>query len=442
MTNKQRGIIGQGGGNPGAVSGSGTEYTEGDTDASITGTAILWEDAANTLATISAANPLPIKTPQGSIDTFAHLMTAQSNNQIDVQFYRDTPANLVDVTSSAGGSASASGGTATFSTSTNSNGNSKGVTAQTTIYHSGAEMYALFTAAWPTGGGSAGSFQRIGLYDDNDGFFIGYEGTTFGVTVRKGGSDTQTAKSSFSEDDLTGGASSRFTRAGSPEAIDLTKLNVFRVRFGWLGSAPIEFEILGPDDNWVLFHEIKQPNLSATASIENADLPVTAHVDNNGANSTDLQILSNCWGAGTTLAQGKISDDLSTEALATLNRSVIAGETTAGGGGLVNVKVNPSGALEVEAQLAALTTPIEGEKDVAAAATPEALASTTAIKKVDIVAKSDNTGTVWVKSSSTQNQQGRPLFAAQGYTVETDDLANIFLEVTVNGEGVTFLAYV
>lgn len=446
--------------------GSGTEYTEGDADASITGTAILWEDSADTLATVSASSPLPvdgtvtanlsatdnavldaiaastaaieagqlpdshgvtvdnasiaitaaslplpsgaatsanqqtdaltdtelratpvpvsaaslplpsgaatsanqqtdaltdtelratpvpIKLPQGSIDTFAHLMTAQSNNQIDIQFYRDTPASLVNVSATAGGSASASGGTATFSTSTNSNGNAKGVTGQTTIYHSGAEMYALFTAAWPNGGGSAGSFQRIGLYDDNDGFFIGYEGTTFGITVRKGGSDTQTAKSSFSQDDLTGGASSQFTRTGSPEAIDLTKLNVFRVRFGWLGSAPIEFEILSPDDNWVLFHEIKQPNLSATASIENADLPITAHVDNNGANSTDLQILSNCWGAGTTLAQGKISDSLSTEALATLNRSVIAGETTAGGGGLVNVKVTPSGALEVEAQAA------------------------------------------------------------------------------------------
>ncbi len=40
--------------------GGGTQYTEGDTDASITGTALMWEDAANTLATVSAANPLPV----------------------------------------------------------------------------------------------------------------------------------------------------------------------------------------------------------------------------------------------------------------------------------------------------------------------------------------------------------------------------------------------
>lgn len=46
--------------------GGGTQYTEGDTDATITGTAFLWEDGANTLATVSAANPLPVL---ASIDT-------------------------------------------------------------------------------------------------------------------------------------------------------------------------------------------------------------------------------------------------------------------------------------------------------------------------------------------------------------------------------------
>ena len=38
-----------------------TEYTEGATDASITGVAMLWEDASDTLRVPSAANPLPIQ---------------------------------------------------------------------------------------------------------------------------------------------------------------------------------------------------------------------------------------------------------------------------------------------------------------------------------------------------------------------------------------------
>lgn len=39
----------------------GTEYTEGATDATITGSAILWEDTADTLRVPSAAKPLPVE---------------------------------------------------------------------------------------------------------------------------------------------------------------------------------------------------------------------------------------------------------------------------------------------------------------------------------------------------------------------------------------------
>lgn len=43
-------------------SGAGVQYTEGDTDTTITGTAILWEDAADTLRAVSVAKPLPVDT--------------------------------------------------------------------------------------------------------------------------------------------------------------------------------------------------------------------------------------------------------------------------------------------------------------------------------------------------------------------------------------------
>lgn len=43
----------------------GTEYTEGGTDATITGTAIMWEDTSDTLRAVSAAKPLPITVISG-----------------------------------------------------------------------------------------------------------------------------------------------------------------------------------------------------------------------------------------------------------------------------------------------------------------------------------------------------------------------------------------
>lgn len=46
-------------------SSSGTEYTEGDTDASISGGAILWEDTSDTLRAVSAAKPLPVNVVAG-----------------------------------------------------------------------------------------------------------------------------------------------------------------------------------------------------------------------------------------------------------------------------------------------------------------------------------------------------------------------------------------
>lgn len=45
--------------------GGGTQYTEGDTDATITGTALLWEDTSDTLRAASAAKPLPVNVVAG-----------------------------------------------------------------------------------------------------------------------------------------------------------------------------------------------------------------------------------------------------------------------------------------------------------------------------------------------------------------------------------------
>ena len=44
----------------GGGGGGGVQYTEGDVDASITGTAMMWEDAGDTLRSVSSAKPLPV----------------------------------------------------------------------------------------------------------------------------------------------------------------------------------------------------------------------------------------------------------------------------------------------------------------------------------------------------------------------------------------------
>lgn len=45
----------------------GTQYTEGGTDTTITGTAIMWEDTSDTLRVVSASKPLPVSIISGSV---------------------------------------------------------------------------------------------------------------------------------------------------------------------------------------------------------------------------------------------------------------------------------------------------------------------------------------------------------------------------------------
>jgi len=59
--------------------GGGTQYTEGDTDATITGTAVMWEDAGNALVPVSTTKPLPVS---ASIDTTGLATSAKQDTII------------------------------------------------------------------------------------------------------------------------------------------------------------------------------------------------------------------------------------------------------------------------------------------------------------------------------------------------------------------------
>lgn len=299
-----------------------------------------------------------------STDIFETSIVNSRYNQLEISFDTTPGANLITNTTSGGGSVSTALGHTTYATSTATTAFAKGVSVQSVKYRPGAELYSYFTASFTTPT-SANSYQRIGIYDSNNGFFIGYNGTTFGVTLRTGGADTFTARSSWNGDPLDGSSTSEFTRSGTPEAINLTYSNVFRIRFGWLGSASILFEVLSPDESWVVFHTIKKPNSQLLPSIANPDLPMTIDVSKTSADATDLKMTTGCWAAGASSPNAPITSTLTDNSLAQLTRSVIVGQTTGGGGGYVNVKVNPSGALTVDATLSALDAALDGQKTMA-----------------------------------------------------------------------------
>jgi len=89
-----------------------------------------------------------------------------------------------------------------------------------------------------------------------------------------------------------------------------------------------------------------------------------------------------------------------------------------------------------------ITTIGDGRKTVATAGTREALAVSTPCKKVDITAETDNTGIIVVGGSTVvaalATRQGIPLYAGDTYSFEIDNLADIYIDTTVSGDGCTY----
>ena len=297
---------------------------------------------------ISAKNPMPIDDVNRSADVFQHPIHGARYNQIEVAFDDTDPDLVTDitVTKNNGGDASLGTGQAVFTTTANINGGVKAVTNTTVLYRPHSELYAAFSCIFTTG--ITNSYQRIGLYDTSNGFYIGYEGTAFGITIRKGGVNTTTQRASFNVDTLTGAAGSNFTRNGVPESLDPTKDNLYRLRFGWLGAAPIFFEVMSADGEWVIFHIIKHPNTVAATSINNPDLPITLDLQKTSADSTVLTMSSACWAAGSSSDLAKIGAAITDNTLVKAIKSVLVARRP--NQSYVNIDATAGGNLKVALQ--------------------------------------------------------------------------------------------
>lgn len=86
-----------------------------------------------------------------------------------------------------------------------------------------------------------------------------------------------------------------------------------------------------------------------------------------------------------------------------------------------------------------------GVKTVTTAGTDVALAASTACKKVDIQAQTDNTSLIAVGGSGVDatvaTGTGILLNPGDFYSLEIDNLADVYIDSLVNGEGVRFTYY-
>ena len=71
----------------------------------------------------------------------------------------------------------------------------------------------------------------------------------------------------------------------------------------------------------------------------------------------------------------------------------------------------------------------------------EVLTSSTACKHVDIMAATANTGIIYVGGSGVTTTTGIALYAGDVYSLDIDDLNDVYVIASVNGEDVQWVYY-
>ena len=217
--------------------------------------------------------------------SFGERKVAAFTPMILVQFQYNISTEDVTTTLDNGGTVTQDDSMAVVSSSTAVDGTAIVMSKDVLRYRPGYEAEAKFTAMFPNGG-VAGVTQYVGLFDSNDGYFVGFDGTDFVVAIRKDGSDTKVTQSNFNINNLS-----------ELPLRDFTKLNVFRISFGWLGTSPIIFEIQAKDGSWIPFHKFEIAGENTGPSVTNPVLPICCDVTKTSG-GTDIIVKSASWSGG------------------------------------------------------------------------------------------------------------------------------------------------
>ena len=211
------------------------------------------------------------------LDAFGRLRTSNPFNTFDIQFtygleplfFEETNTNAGDVTHVANSSAArlTTGGTT-------SGDGTKFQTAEYFRYQPGKSQLVVWTCI--LGSKTSNVRKRIGLFDDDNGFFFEQDGSNLKIVRRTKTSgsvvDNAVNQSSWNLDVLNGSGPSGIT-------LDESTDNIYVIDFQWLGAGRIRYGLdFGGQINYV--HEIKFANTETVPFTVTGDLPFRAEIFN------------------------------------------------------------------------------------------------------------------------------------------------------------------
>ena len=210
---------------------------------------------------------------QNSVSAFGEVSVAQFKPQTGWIFAYNLNAAIVSKTELFGGSVVHEGSFAKLETGTAVNGVAFIRSNRSLTYSPGIGAIARFTAVFDTP--VADSLQLIGVGNNSDGWFFGYNGLKFGIMKRRAGIDEWFYQEDWTESDF--------------KELVPQNGNVYQIKYQWLGFGMQYFGIENDEGNIENVHRIKYSNKNIITSVENPSLPLAAGVSNNG-NTTNVTL--------------------------------------------------------------------------------------------------------------------------------------------------------
>jgi len=216
-----------------------------------------------------------------NMSAFGTLETAELTPilQGDFVYGLNTQIWNTSTVSGAGATVDTSNGRLRIQSGTNSAGYAYITSRKIVRYRAGQGTVVRFTPVFSTGIASNVQAWGIGTIAANalyDGWFFGYNGTSFGICHAISGSLTWTAQTSWNGDAMNGSGGSGITW-------DPTKGSPVMIKYPYLGYGDIEFYIQNPTTAaWILVHVIRYANTTSTLELSNPSLQFLGFTINSG----------------------------------------------------------------------------------------------------------------------------------------------------------------
>lgn len=291
-----------------------------DSDAITAKSILVGETAGGAFKFISASDEghleVAIKDPAS---VFGEIITAELTPVMQGDFVYGLNSNLWTSSVTGSGTATSANQMGVASTTAAATSSALIQSLRRAKYRAGEGLLARFTAQFTTG--AANSTQLAGMFNSTvDGWFIGYNGTSFGVMYRRNSVDTWIPKASFNLDKLDGTGASGIT-------LDPTKLNIFKISVGYLGTRGAVFSVLSPITGyWVNFHDYNLVN-SLASQTQSINPTMTFGIQaTNTTNNTNIVVRSGSVGmfiVGLRERIGSTYGQNNTKSIATTETNVI-----------------------------------------------------------------------------------------------------------------------